>query len=341
MKIATVYDARLPNSNYRAAIPLRELESRGHQVLWPSETVARDRVDRLLDCDAVLLHRQYGPATLAVVPLLARSGVAVCYDNDDDLSAVPVESPHYESFAGQRGKRIESAWQRIVRRAALVTTTSELLAEKFLDRGARHVEVIENYLPGEFLAQQRREHEGVVVGWIAGTTHRADARRLGVGLVLRRLLDDCPEVRVASIGLDLELGHERYHHLPRVDFDRLIHAAAAFDVGIAPLADIPFNQARSSIKLKEYAALGLPWLASPVAPYRGLGAEQGGELVAGGDWWPALSRLVADAGERARRGARARAWAETQTIATGGDLWESAFERAIERAKELAADWKG
>lgn len=341
MRIAAVYDSRLPNSNYRSVIPARELESRGHEVLWPSETIGKDRIDRLLDCDAVLLHRQYGPATLAAVPLLARSGIAVCWDNDDDLSEVPVESPHFESFAGERGERIEDAWKRIVRRAALVTTPSAILAEKFLNRGARHVEVIENHLPAEFLAEPRREHDGVVVGWTAGTTHAADAKRLGIPLVLRRLLDTYPDVHVASIGLNLELGHERYHHLERVDFDRLIHAAAAFDIGIAPLADIPFNRARSNVKVKEYSALGIPWLASPVGPYAELGPEQGGELVADGDWWEALVRLIEDKGERTTHGRRARQWAESESIAHGGDRWEAALEAALDNARELAANWRG
>jgi hypothetical protein len=38
--------------------------------------------------------------------------------------------------------------------------------------------------------------------------------------------------------------------------------------GLAPLADEPFNAMKSDLKLLEYAALGLPAVASPVGPYR-------------------------------------------------------------------------
>lgn len=38
-------------------------------------------------------------------------------------------------------------------------------------------------------------------------------------------------------------------------------------VGLAPLADETFNLAKSDLKLLEYAALGLPVVASPVGPY--------------------------------------------------------------------------
>lgn len=339
VRIGTVYNERLPNSNYRCAIPLQELERRGHEVLWPSETVKQDRIDRLVGCDVVHMHRQYGPATLAAVPLLARLGVAISYDNDDDLSAVPEESPYHSSFSGERGRNVQRAWQRIARRATLVTAPSEVLAEHHRQAGAQTVEVIENYLPPEFLVQDRRPHEGTVVGWIAGTTHAADAKRLGTALVLRRLLDEFPEVHVATIGLDLELGHTRYHRLERTRFSELLHSAAGFDIGIAPLADIPFNRSRSDVKLKEYGALGLPWLASPVGAYTRLGPAEGGELIGDDDWWEALIRLVTDPEERTRRGVLARRWAEQNTIATGVDRWEQAFAEAAERARRAAADW--
>ncbi|MGI8633053.1 MAG: hypothetical protein ACR2NA_10995 [Solirubrobacterales bacterium] len=329
MRIGAVYNPHLPNSQYRCVIPLRALERRGHEVLWPADTVGQDRIDRLLDCDLVHMHRQYGPATLAVVPLLRRSGVAVSWDNDDDLAAVPVESPHHEAFSGTRGAEIEGAWRRIVTRASVVTTTTARLAERLFDGGAARVEVIENALPAHFLRQHPREHEGVVVGWIAGTTHAADAQRLGIDRLLAEMLDDHGQLHVATIGLDLAIDHPRYHHLPRVEFDRLLDAAAGFDIGIAPLADLAFNEARSDVKAREYAALGIPWLASPVGPYRRLGTHQGGELVADGDWRQALERLL-DGGERTRRGAVARRWAESVTIDTLAGRWESVFASAIE-----------
>ena len=80
----------------------------------------------------------------------------------------------------------------------------------------------------------------------------------------------------------------------------LLQQRRAFDVGIAPLSpDLAINHARSSIKLKEYAALGVPWLASPIGPYAGLGEREGGRLVA--------ARPLVRGARRARaRRARAR-----------------------------------
>jgi glycosyltransferase involved in cell wall biosynthesis len=98
-----------------------------------------------------------------------------------------------------------------------------------------------------------------------------------------------------------------------------------FDIGIAPIADLPGNRARSDIKVKEYAASGVPWLASPVGPYVGLGEPEGGRLVPDDGWFEALDRLVSRRRERKRLGRRGERWAKGQTIDAGADRWESVF----------------
>lgn len=42
------------------------------------------------------------------------------------------------------------------------------------------------------------------------------------------------------------------------------------DIGIAPLNDTPFNHAKSDIKLLEYSASGIPWVASDLSSYSAL-----------------------------------------------------------------------
>ena len=49
--------------------------------------------------------------------------------------------------------------------------------------------------------------------------------------------------------------------IPGVPFVGLPAHMEVFDIGLAVIADIRFNRTRSNVKLKEYAALGIPWLA--------------------------------------------------------------------------------
>jgi hypothetical protein len=114
----------------------------------------------------------------------------------------------------------------------------------------------------------------MVIGWIAGVDHRADVARIEIADALRRLVTTHENVRIECIGGDLGLP-ERYRHDGFVPFPELPRRIGGFDVGIAPLADLPGNRVRSDIKLKEYAASGVPWLASAVGPYLGLGEAEG------------------------------------------------------------------
>jgi glycosyltransferase involved in cell wall biosynthesis len=90
-----------------------------------------------------------------------------------------------------------------------------------------------------------------------------------------------------------------------------------WDIGIAPLADTPFNHCKSSIKTLDYAALGLPVLASDRPAYRGSLADgPGGWLLPDDEdaWFVALVRLVQDAGLRRQLGNGARAAFVTGTL---------------------------
>ncbi len=230
------------------------------------------------------------------------------------------------------GARWSLIQTRAVRLADLVTTTSKALREKYSLVGAEHIRLIENYLPPEFLRARRARHDGLVVGWTAAEEHRVDVSVLGVDSVLNRLLAEHPRVRVVTVGLKLSISHARYEHRSRVPFEELAQTICGFDIGLAPLADIPFNRARSTVKVKEYAAAGVPWLASPVGEYTALGRGAGGRLVRDDQWEEQLDRLIRSRRDRVLLGIRAKAWARRQTIYLNIRRWERAFEDAVSRA---------
>jgi glycosyltransferase involved in cell wall biosynthesis len=324
VRISTVFLAN-SNSHYRAIDPLRAMERRGHEVLWPRNPEAPD-VRQLAQCDVVHVYRRADDEIRPILRQLLRAGIAVTYDNDDDLTATPKQSPEYRKSGGLRGQRYFVATTKIARMAHTFTTPSEALGEKYLSAGAKQVEVIPNYLTPN-VKRPRNRHAGVVIGWVAGLEHRADADRLRIAEALRRLIAKHDDVRVECIGVNLGLP-ERYRHDDLVPFLELPRRIGGFDIGIAPLADIPWNWARSDIKLKEYAASGIPWLASPIGPYRGLGEQQGGRLVPDDDWFDALDRLVARGRERRRLARKARAWAKSQTVESAASRWEKVFQEA-------------
>lgn len=327
MEIAWLADVTSPNGVYRGVGPVGALRDRGHGVhqLRPGRLAAQ--VSLLDAVDVVLVHRFADEETLDFVRAARLRGVPVVFDDDDDANAIPRNNPGFQRVRGLEWDRRMRALRQIVQLADCVMAPSPALADRFREMGAAEVAVTENCVVDEFCTWRQRPHEGVVVGWIAGKEHHVDLERLPIGRVLARVLAEDSRVRVVTVGLRLGFVHERYEHLRKVPFNRLIEFASGFDIGIAPLADTPFNRARSNVKLKEYGAAGVPWLASDVGPYRGLGEREGGRLVAGDDWHGELTRLISRERERRKLSKRAVRWARGETLSANAQRWEAVFAR--------------
>jgi hypothetical protein len=83
------------------------------------------------------------------------------------------------------------------------------------------------------------------------------------------------------------------------------------------------------VKAREYAAAGVPWLASPVGSYAHLGAEEGGRLIEDDGWFDALDSLIRKRRERSKLAKHAKAWAKQETIWNMAPVWERLFRDAI------------
>jgi glycosyltransferase involved in cell wall biosynthesis len=335
MRLGLVWQTGLSAVNYRVQQPAEALLRRGNEIVAVLEN-GRAEYDAMVGCDAILVYRLADDATLDVIGRLAETGVAIVYDNDDDFLSLPDDHP----VAGRLDDAIrQEAFDRTLRMAriaALTTVTTEPVARRYRDAGIERVEVVPNYL-GYAAIRPPRPHDGLVIGWVAGMEHGHDAHALGIAEALERVLAKHDDVRVECIGVDLELS-QRYRHDEYVPFDQLSDRVAGFDIGLAPLAATPFNLARSDIKVKEYAGCGVPWLASPVGPYAGLGEGHGGRLVEDGRWFEAVHRLVKKRRDRERLAAAGTAWARTQSIAWAYRRYEDIFAKAIERARAGSAE---
>jgi len=333
VRIAFVANPELPGGWYRGIGPMIALGARGHEIVqvWrPQEGIRGDLVG---DCELVHIHRVHGRDVQEIVRHAKSRGIVVVYDNDDDMRAIPRGDAAHRDYGGFAGERALREIRRLLAQTDLAIGASVPIAERFREYGAPHVEHIENYVPDEVLnATAPSNGEHVVAGWLAGNEHHLDVKLLPLREQVGRALDAHPQLVVETLGCSLGLRHERYRHVDRLDFFELAPHLATYDIGLAPIADIPFNRARSNIKVKEYAALGRPWLASPIGPYAALGEKQGGRLVPDDGWAEALGRLVEKPRERRKLARHARKWGRTQTISANAELWERTLTAAILRA---------
>ncbi len=333
MRIAFLARPRSGNGFYRGIGPMAALAERGHRVrTLPIEDDEPKPVGSLAGLDVLHVHRYCDEQVWRIARQARAEGVAVVWDQDDFQAATPRGVAYERDWNGFAGDRRLVEMRRLWRYVDLSTTPSTQLADQMARDGAPAPVVIPNYLPDEFLDPDRQPHRGVTIGWTAGLEHAADVERLPIVPALQRLLDERDDVNVISIGLRLGLRSERYLHSEHVPLRMLTRQLAILDIGIAPISDIPFNRCRSDVKLKEYAAARVPWLASPIGPYADHGEKQGGRLVADDRWYEELVRLIERPKDRQKLSKRASKWVARQTLGQRAGEWEDAFEVAMRRA---------
>lgn len=331
MRIAATFE-QLAGGYYRVGSPLRAMERRGHEIIWPDPRTGIIGRRELLSSDVVLVFRCHDAASRKLLREARDRGVGIVWDVDDDMRNSPFG--HSASEKRRAGVRVRQQIYHdslnVARLADVVITSTDVIRALYESAGIERVEVIENYLP-HGTSRRARKHTGVVIGWVAALEHESDARALAIANTLERIQIEHPDVHVECFGVDLGLA-SRYTHVLMVPFEELPARMAGWDIALAPIAETAFNAARSNIKVKEYAASCIPWLASARGPYANLGEKQGGRLVDDDGWYQAVAALLRDRRGRKRLARAGRSWAKGETIDAVADRYEALFTAAASRS---------
>jgi hypothetical protein len=287
-----------------------------------------------LDADVLVFQRISDPEVLAIIPDLQARGHAIVVDVDDDLHSVPKTNAAY---GFERPRNVLKACAL----ADLVTVTTPALARRYAPHG--RVAILPNCVP-EAVLYLPRDSDGRTVGWggwagshpgdleitrggVADAVDRADARFHVVGpadYVAERLGLSCEPTATGPL-----------MNVAGYEFER---ALGALDVGIVPLADTTFNQAKSTLKGLQYAARGVAFVASPVAEYQRL-AGDGIGVTAGWrsrSWRGRILELLTDDHRRNELAAQAKALvAERHTYEGNAWRWAEAWSEALARRRSL------
>jgi glycosyltransferase involved in cell wall biosynthesis len=339
MKIGVLVKPTISNAIYRAITPMLALGERGHEVVLVKRgDDGRFSPRQLVDCDVVHVYRGADePLVVNAVDELRRRGIAITWDDDDDVRLIPPDVPAYKShYGGLTVQRRIALQVAMTSKADVVTTTTRALAELFGRSFDGPTEIIESYLDSSQYARDGRKSDGITIGWVASLEHVTDVRMLDMTSMLRNVIARDERVRVTTVGIKLDLDSDRYTHVRRVLFPELSKFLARLDIGIAPIADHPMSYARSNIKVKEYAGAGVPWVASARGSYAGLGTKEGGITVADDGWEQALLDLAGSPIKRMRLRRKAASWGKSQHIRHHAQRWEAVMHTAIELAARRA-----
>lgn len=264
-----------------------------------------------IDVPAMIMQRYMDSRTTELVRRARRYGQRVINDLDDWFWGISEKNSAAKFVDPDENPNSNvDHYRRTLESSDLVTVSTPFLAEQIAEWGVP-VRIIENRV-SSFMFHQRKHKAGrPIVGWVGSTAHRSGD--------LTVLKDFYPGI--SSLVSFHHTGFHPYHPdfcdevgiskdlvstLPMLSPFEYPHGFQ-FDIGVVPLVDIPFNHAKSWIKGLEYAAAGIPFIASPLPEYLRLQSQYGiGRIAYDSSDWVAHIEELSDPVVRAEEGSRQR-----------------------------------
>jgi glycosyltransferase involved in cell wall biosynthesis len=249
------------------------------------------------------------------------AGHKLVYETDDDC--FNIDPTNLRARAEHTPSLLDAA-EMAMGISHMVTVSTPTLAETIKSINA-NVSVLPNLIDARLLDLERPRRDTPTIGWAGGDSHLRDMAMFAPHL--KRFLRRHPGWEFHNIGTDfrtfMKVAGRATGWLAIWDY----YAAIDFDIGVAPLADIPFNKSKSHIKALEYAALGIPVVASAEPPYSEfvLDGVTGFLVRSEHEWGRRLHELASSADLRAQMGAKAKEHAAEWTIQRGWQRWADAY----------------
>ena len=202
-------------------------------------------------------------------------------------------------------------YRRIIQMSDAVTVSTPFLEEKMKnDFGIACVRRIENGVDVESFRKRHPRPKKTIVGWVGSTSHRSGDLETVAPFIQNqkwRLHHSGHLDGAAWFADKVGAARQKVTKTPMYPPHQYCKLSFQFDIGIAPLNDIPFNHAKSWIKAIEYAAANIPFVASDLGEYRRLYDQYGiGRLASTPEEWVQHLTELTDPGIRSREAKRQR-----------------------------------
>lgn len=254
--------------------------------------------------DLVFLYREAIPLGPPLIErLIASRGVPIVYDFDDAIFLPAVSEANRAILFLKDPGRVA----RIIKLSAEVVVGNEFLAA-FARRYHPRVTVVptavdtDRFVP----APPRPAPRELVVGWIGSPTTFTYLQSLVP--VLQEVAARHPfTLRVSGAGRPVQFPGLTVDDLPWT-LEKEVTLFNACDIGVYPLTDDDWSRGKCGFKAIQFMACGVPVVAAAVGVNRDI-VQDGinGYLAATpSEWVDKLSRLLADADQRARFAAAGR-----------------------------------
>lgn len=335
---------------YRCALPALQARSLGYDVqLLPQidARVVNGEVKGVppMPYDVLVYQRPMRGKLVDTIPFVQAQGIRVVVELDDDLEATSPANAAYNAVHPKKSPDVN--WQhmrRAITMADLVTVSTDSLKQRY---GGDKAVVVPNFVPKQLLDQKRPKMERqdgaplddqLRIGWAGMVAYHPYDLQETSGAVAEVMEATGAAFRVVGDGVAvpgaLGLTRGTFEMTGWVPIHQYPEAVSTIDVGIVPLEDSVFNRGKSWLKGLEMAAVGVPFVASPLPEYRKLHSYGIGLLAHNrSEWYDLLMRLVKDPGYRSDIAAQGREAVRSVplTIEGNGHLWVTAWDKATKK----------
>ena len=282
-------------------------------------TLSKATEAQLLWADLVIMQEMGSINSADIVRFLIEHNIPYLAEFDDFIHHV---SPHNVSGHGAWNPSTLFTYRAmdLARRAyGIQVSTNQLAREYFPYNPTTYV--IPNYFDKDLWTNpiSRHQDDKIRIGWAGGNAHADDL--FMISNVLEKVVKESNgQVIFETMGMtDAELrgvfklssikencpscGYEgEIHHYLGESLEQypLVMASKGWDIAVAPVINNSFGNCKSDNKIKEYAASGVPIIASPVVPYLESEKEGAKLLFADtfGEWYTHIKDLISDATKR-------------------------------------------
>lgn len=259
-------------------------------------------------------------------------GQRIIVDVDDFYHDLHPENNAYRATDPEVNKvRNRAIYEQMIRMADMVIVSTPTLLD-FYGEWNENTRMIRNSVYPSQFNKKNVSRETPVIGWVGSLGYRSGDIQTLRGWLPDFLADNDLEFlhagHVPSMGSFADasgIDPKRLRTLSMQPMNRY-HLMFQMDIGLVPLNDIPFNQAKSFIKGLEYTASGIPFVAEATGEYQLLAADGVGSVASSPEEWASRLSELLDYKTRKRDAATAfHNMEQKHTIKQREDEWRQAI----------------
>lgn len=280
--------------------------------------------------DVLVMQRTGTPILAGVAAFMQKRGTAVVADFDDAMWTIDKANIAYGAWNNPNRHRGQHwSWcDQVAERADLVTVTTEHLARRY-GRHGRCV-VLPNRIPDRWVVQSPTVPVGVA-GWAGYLgTHPGDCK---VSAPAARVFGEVRVMGEDPANMAAEWGTDAVTGIPSAPLGpEYYQGLSGLGTMLVGLRDTSFNKGKSTLKVLEAAAAGVPSIAADTPPHRVLQREGFPVLLAENpERWEFLAKFLRDPENHREHQQSVREALPAYTMSAQAELWAQAWERAVNR----------